>query len=175
MHVSFYSLTLYVMINEFGDIWNTSQGDYYILFNKRVLSDFSYFSGIWRRNFDNFILGHTVYVVRYIIRYVSTELENNGKFGKNPLCGPVETFGKRNLTNRLSSRFGFSEPPLEVVLIRYFSVSRFCLRCGNTRCPINRYKNKNKIFPNKNAKLMRAVCSKQLIEILSCCYVQSVQ
>ena len=27
----------------FADIWNTSQEDFYILFTKRVLSDYSYF------------------------------------------------------------------------------------------------------------------------------------
>ena len=61
------------------------------------------------------------------------------KNGKNLLCGPVETFKKQNLTNRLSSRYGFLEPPLEVVLTCYFSVSPFSHHCGNTWFPINRY------------------------------------
>ena len=43
----------------FSDIWNTSQEDYCILFNKRILSDSCYLA-IWRQNFDDFFLGHTV-------------------------------------------------------------------------------------------------------------------
>ena len=38
----------------FSDIWNTSQEDYCILFNKRILSDSCYFLSNW-------FLGHTVY------------------------------------------------------------------------------------------------------------------
>ena len=46
----------------FDDIWNTSEEDKYILFNKQALSDSSYFlSNIACQHFDNFILGHTVY------------------------------------------------------------------------------------------------------------------
>ena len=44
----------------FADIWNTRQEDYYVLFIIRVWSDFSYFLKMWRQNFDNFFLGHTV-------------------------------------------------------------------------------------------------------------------
>ena len=44
----------------FADIWNTSQEDYYILFNKWVLSYSSYFLSNMASIFDNFILGHTV-------------------------------------------------------------------------------------------------------------------
>ena len=35
----------------FADIWNTSPEDYYILFNKQVLSDSSYFLSNMASNF----------------------------------------------------------------------------------------------------------------------------
>ncbi len=38
------------------------------------------------------------------------------------LCGPVETFGKRNSSDRLLPRNGFSEPPLEVGFFFRFSI-----------------------------------------------------
>ena len=79
---------------------------------------------LWERRFDKIFPYFGVFPQNLKI----TEIQ------KNLLCGPVETFRKRNLTNRLSSRYGFSKPPLEVVLTCYFSVSPFCHRCGNTRC-----------------------------------------
>ena len=45
----------------FADIWNTSQEDHYILFIKWILSDSS-FKAIWHQNFDNFFLGHILYI-----------------------------------------------------------------------------------------------------------------
>ena len=41
-------------------IWNSSREDYYILFKNGYCQILVTFWAIWRQNFDNFFLGHTV-------------------------------------------------------------------------------------------------------------------